>query len=97
MKIPCVPGIYVPTVFTPNGDGVNDVLLPIVPGMKKFQCFKIYNRWGNLVFEGLKPDQGWNGTYRGALQPNESYIWTIVGEDVKGKPMIATGMVTLTR
>jgi gliding motility-associated-like protein len=97
VKIPCEPGIYVPSVFTPNGDGVNEVLMPVVPGMKKFQCFKIYNRWGNMVFEGLTPTQGWDGKYRGVLQPNETYIWIILGEDRNGKPMKSTGTVTLTR
>ncbi|MFN5421780.1 MAG: gliding motility-associated C-terminal domain-containing protein, partial [bacterium] len=97
IRTPCVPGIYMPDVFTPNGDGVNEVLKPVVPGMGKFECFKIYNRWGNLVFDGRTPSQGWDGRYRGALQPNDTYIWIVLGEDKQGKPMKATGTVTLVR
>ena len=97
VKIPCVPAIYVPTVFTPNGDGINDVVTPVVPGMAKFECFKIYNRWGNLVFEGLTPNQSWDGKYRGILQPNDTYIWIVLGQDRLGKTMKATGQLTLVR
>jgi gliding motility-associated-like protein len=84
-----------PNVFTPNGDGVNDEIKPSVPGMKKFICFKIYNRWGNLLFESFNKDKGWNGTFRGQLQPSDTYIWIVQGEDKDGKPMKATGMLTM--
>jgi gliding motility-associated-like protein len=97
IKVPCTTGVYMPSVFTPNGDGINDVVTPIVPGMAKFECFKIYNRWGNLVFEGLTPSQGWDGKYRGALQPNDTYIWIVLGQDRQGKPIKATGQITLVR
>jgi gliding motility-associated-like protein len=97
VEVVCTNGIYLPNTFTPNGDGMNDVLKPMVPGMAKFQCFRIYNRWGNMIFESLTPNKGWDGTYRGALQPNETYIWIVQGEDKKGKPMKATGTTTLVR
>jgi len=70
--ISCANGIYMPTVFTPNQDGKNDIVKPSLPGMGKFQCFKIYNRWGNLVFETFEKGKGWDGTLKGTPQPDNS-------------------------
>jgi gliding motility-associated-like protein len=97
VRVPCVKGIHMPTVFTPNGDGKNDTVKPSVPGMKKFQCFKVYNRWGNLVFDNQGVLQGWDGTYKGVNQPADTYLWIVLGEDGAGKPMRATGQITLIR
>jgi gliding motility-associated-like protein len=97
VRVPCTKGIYMPTVFTPNKDGQNDVVKPSIPGMKKFECFKVYNRWGNLVFECYTVLQSWDGTYKGVLQPAETYIWVVQGQDGNGKPMRDTGMITLIR
>jgi gliding motility-associated-like protein len=97
VRVPCKKGIHMPTVFTPNGDGKNDVVKPSIPGMKKFECFKVYNRWGNLVFECYNVLQAWDGTMKGVRQPAETYIWVVQGQDVKGKPMRETGMITLIR
>jgi gliding motility-associated-like protein len=97
VRVPCVKGIHMPTVFTPNGDGKNDEVKPSIPGMKKFECFKVYNRWGNLVFECYNVLQAWDGTMKGIRQPAETYIWVVQGQDGKGKPMRETGMITLIR
>jgi gliding motility-associated-like protein len=97
VRVPCTKGIYMPTVFTPNKDGKNDVVKPSVPGMKKFECYKIYNRWGNLIFECYTELKGWDGTFKGVLQPAETYIWVVQGQDGQGKPMRESGMITLMR
>jgi gliding motility-associated-like protein len=97
VRVPCVKGIYMPTVFTPNKDGKNDTVKPSVPGMKKFQCYKIYNRWGNLIFDNQGVLQGWDGTYKGVIQPADTYLWVVQGEDGQGKPMRASGQITLIR
>jgi gliding motility-associated-like protein len=97
VRVPCTKGIHMPTIFTPNGDGKNDVVKPSIPGMKKFECFKVYNRWGNLVFENYKELRAWDGTFKGVNQPAETYIWVVQGFDGQGKPMRETGMITLTR
>jgi gliding motility-associated-like protein/uncharacterized repeat protein (TIGR01451 family) len=93
----CVTGIYVPDVFTPNGDGVNDVIHPVTPGIRKFKWFKIYNRWGNLVFESANPQVGWDGRFRGKDQPADTYIWVVEGADGNGVYMKKTGMLNLLR
>jgi gliding motility-associated-like protein len=97
VRVPCVKGIHMPTVFTPNKDGKNDVVKPSVPGMKKFQCYKIYNRWGNLVFDNQGVLQAWDGTFKGVNQPADTYLWVVQGEDGQGKPMRASGQITLIR
>jgi len=93
----CVTGIYVPDVFTPNGDGINDVIKPITPGIKKFRWFRIYNRWGNLVFESADAQKGWDGKLRGKDQPAETYIWVVEGADSRGISIKKTGMLNLVR
>src|SRR5690606_6725732 len=51
--------IHVPKAFTPNGDGKNDVLKPILVGVRELSYFRIYNRWGNLLFETRDANKGW--------------------------------------
>jgi gliding motility-associated-like protein len=69
-------GVYVPNAFSPNGDGVNDVLTVFTdPSVRKITYFRIFDRWGNLVYEGqdLAPgdtQQGWDGTFAGEKVPN---------------------------
>jgi gliding motility-associated-like protein len=96
-EIGCVTKINLPDVFSPNGDGINDVIKPVIPGINKFRCFKVYNRWGNLVFETTDPTKGWDGRYKGQHQPAESYIWLVEGVDSNGKEIKSTGMFTLMR
>ena len=56
--------IYVPSAFTPNFDELNDVLKPTIFGIKKLNYFRIFNRWGELMFETRTNKVGWNGIYR---------------------------------
>ena len=95
--IPCEASIWLPDIFTPNGDGINDILMPVLPGIKKFRCFKIYNRWGQLIFESREKSKGWDGTYLGKAQPIETYVWQIEGEDIAGKVYTKSGLFSLIR
>ena len=95
--IPCEASIWLPDIFTPNGDGINDILMPVLPGIKKFRCFKIYNRWGQLIFESREKSKGWDGTYLGKAQPIETYVWQIEGEDTAGKVYTKSGLFSLIR
>jgi gliding motility-associated-like protein len=95
--IPCEASIWLPDIFTPNGDGINDVLMPVLPGIKKFRCFKIYNRWGQLIFESRDKLKGWDGTYLGKPQPIETYVWQMEGEDIAGKVYTKSGLFSLIR
>jgi len=89
--------IYVPKVFTPNGDGTNDVLKPILVGIQTFHYFSVYNRWGNLVFTTQDPNQGWDGTFKGVPQPVETYLWIAEGIDVEGRKIVQKGMTSLVK
>ncbi|MEP6844429.1 MAG: gliding motility-associated C-terminal domain-containing protein, partial [Panacibacter sp.] len=60
--------VFVPTGFTPNMDGKNDVLRPILAGMKRIETFNIYNRWGQLIFSTKETGKGWDGYANGVLQ-----------------------------
>src|SRR4030095_14870271 len=62
------PQIFVPTAFTPNGDGKNDLFRPIVVSIKKMEYFRVYNRWGQMVFSTTVNGKGWDGTIDGKVQ-----------------------------
>jgi gliding motility-associated-like protein len=88
--------VYVPTAFTPNSDGKNDVLKAIPYGKVKLIHFTIYNRWGQVIFSTENFSKGWNGTIQG--QPVESgvYVWLLKAVDeVSGKGIDQKGTVTV--
>ncbi|MDI3320338.1 beta strand repeat-containing protein [Pinibacter soli] len=89
--------IIVAKVFTPNNDGINDILKPIVSGVPEIKTFSIYNRWGNLIFSTKDINTGWDGTLKGVPQPIETYLWFAEGIDKNGKVIQRKGMVTLAR
>ena len=89
--------ILVPKSFTPNGDGVNDVLYPYLTGIQTFQYFKVYNRFGKLMFETNNPDVGWNGSLNGTQQPMAIYIWVSAGIATDGSLIQRKGETLLLR
>ena len=91
------PQIFVPTGFTPNGDGANDVVRPIAVGMTTIEYFRIYNRWGQLVFSTTINGKGWDGRINGKEQGTGVYVWVVKGTDFTGKVVSAKGTVTLIR
>ena len=91
------PQIFVPTAFTPNGDGVNDLFRPIGVGIKSIEYFRVYNRWGELVFSTTVNGQGWDGKIGGAPQATNTYVWIVRGLDYLNKPFFKKGVMTLIR
>lgn len=91
------PRIFVPTAFTPNGDGKNDLFRPIPVGISKFDYFRVYNRWGQLVFSTTIAGEGWNGKVAGQVQGSGVYVWIVQGTDFTGKTVFAKGTMTLIR
>jgi gliding motility-associated-like protein len=89
--------IMVPKSFTPNGDGVNDVLYPYLAGIKTFKYFKVYNRFNQLMFETTNPDVGWNGSRNGTPQPMAIYIWVATGIANDGSLVELKGQTLLLR
>ncbi|MBI2729975.1 MAG: PKD domain-containing protein [Sphingobacteriales bacterium] len=89
-------GVVVPNAFTPNNDGKNDVLLVKAFGVSKM-TFRIYNRQGQKVFESADLDSGWDGRYKGVLQPTDAYAYTLDIEFYDGKKERLKGDITLIR
>jgi gliding motility-associated-like protein len=89
--------ILAPNAFTPNGDKLNDVFRPFIIGFKELKYFKIFNRWGNTVFKTSDFKSGWDGTYKGVLQPMDTYTWVVVGVDIDGKTISKSGNFILIR
>ena len=71
----CMFGIYIPSAFTPNNDGRNDLFKPIVFDKTIFYHMIVYNRWGSIVFETVDASKGWNGTLSNLPQDNGAYVW----------------------
>ena len=91
------PQIFVPSAFTPNGDGWNDVIRPITVGIKKLIYFNIYNRWGKLLFTTNEMEKGWDGKVNGTEQTSATFVYTVQGVDYQGKVITQKGTVVLIK
>lgn len=91
------PEIFVPNAFTPNSDGLNDVFRATVAGMKQFYYMRIYNRWGQLLFNTGTPNKGWDGTFNGDKQPSGAYVYAIQGIDYNNNIYFKKGTFVLIR
>lgn len=92
-----VADIIVPNAFTPNGDGHNDLLRPITPGIKELKYFVVVNRYGQKVFETTRLGTGWDGSLNGRLLEAGTYVWMASGVDVGGGMVERKGVVILVR
>jgi gliding motility-associated-like protein len=91
------PGFYLPTAFTPNGDGLNDLIRPYLIGMKGLKSFSIYNRWGNLIFFSKTYGEGWDGKTQGLEQAAGVYVWILEFYNADNKVVMEKGTLTLVR
>ncbi|RPD42226.1 gliding motility-associated C-terminal domain-containing protein [Chitinophaga barathri] len=89
--------VGVPTAFTPNGDGMNDVFRPQYSMISSLESFSVYSRWGNEVFTTKTIGAGWNGRMNGTDLPAGSYFYIIRGKDVLGNPFQVQGSILLMR
>ncbi len=94
--------LFIPNTFSPNGDGQNDVFYPRGLGLKTISSFRIYNRWGELLFEkrGIQlndRNNGWDGTFRGNLLNPDVFVYIIDGICDSDAPMSWKGDITLIR
>ncbi|MEI2750555.1 MAG: gliding motility-associated C-terminal domain-containing protein [Ferruginibacter sp.] len=89
------PTYYVPSAFTPNGDGLNDVFRAVPVGISYTEWFRVFNRLGEMVFSTNRWLKGWDGTYLNKRQPNGTYVWVIKGLDRRGKVVEMKGTVIL--
>ncbi len=89
--------LFVPNAFTPNNDGINDLLHVIPIGIKDFHYFRIYNRQGELVFNTADAGAGWDGRISGQIPSTGGYVWAAEGIGYDGRLMQRRGNVVLIR
>lgn len=91
-----IPAADVPNAFTPNNDGKNDVIFVQGFGIQKM-AWRIFNRWGNLVFTSVSQTIGWDGKYNGQIQPQDVYNYVLDIEFSDGTKFIKKGDITLLK
>lgn len=93
----CGCDVYLPTAFSPNRDGKNDIFRPVLHCVTKKFRFRVYNRWGQLIFSTVNPGEGWNGILPGGSKTGiGSYVWTIEYESFNFPDVIRkSGTVTV--
>jgi gliding motility-associated-like protein len=90
--------LELPNAFSPgSGTSINDLLNIKVRGIVKLNSFKIFNRWGQLVYETTNINEGWNGQFNGKPQPMGVYVYAIDATTSTGKKFVKQGNVTLVR
>lgn len=87
--------VRVPNAFTPNGDGVNDYLYPMNIYKSNNFTFRIYSRFGNIVFESNDPSKKWNGRFKGQNADPGTYLWILRFIDKDGHPVQQKGTTIL--
>lgn len=90
---------YVPNTFTPDGSQLNDIFQPIMTKGFDYWLYDltIFNRWGQIVFQSLHPNKGWDGTYNGEPAPEGTYIWRISVQNAEDINEVYRGHVNLLR
>lgn len=88
--------LYIPTAFTPNGDGRNDAFHVAGSGIRSLEM-TVYNRWGQAVFFTSEKDKGWNGRFAGWPQPAGVYVYVLRATKTSGRIAERKGTVTLIR
>jgi gliding motility-associated-like protein len=89
--------LFVPKAWTPNGDGHNDKLFPLTVHIAKLYYFRIFDRWGQLMFETTEIGKGWDGKISGKDQGSDTFVWYVRGTDYTGKSIFKKGTATLIR
>jgi gliding motility-associated-like protein len=94
--------MFLPNTFSPNGDSFNETFYPRGRGLASIKTFRIYNRWGELVFESSNfqvndRTKGWNGMHKGKPASSDAYVYIIDVICDNGTPLTFKGDVTLLR
>lgn len=89
--------VFLPNTFTPNGDGQNDVLFVLGPGVESVKEFRIFNRWGELVFETRDMSIGWDGTYKNEKLTPAVFVYYVDVQCIDGRRTMKKGNITLIR
>lgn len=89
------PDIFVPNAFAPLGR--NNILKPVAPGITTLHYFRVFNRYGQLMFTTSRTGEGWDGKYEGKTQDSGTYVWMVSGTDFTGKLITKKGTCVLIR
>jgi gliding motility-associated-like protein len=87
---------FIPNSFTPNNDGLNDFFQPMVYGLENYRI-RIFNRWGEIIFETTDANLGWNGMVKGQASPQGTYVYQVSGLDLNGEEKNWQGHLNLLR
>jgi gliding motility-associated-like protein len=90
-------GIFMPNTFTPNGDGLNDKFRIRTNVLSSIKYFRIFDEWGNLVFETHNLDEAWDGSTNGKANQMGVYVYVLEGQCSNGSDVLKTGNVTALR
>jgi gliding motility-associated-like protein len=94
--ISVVPEILMANAFTPNGDGINDVIKPVLTFIPEKYVFQVFDRWGSVVFETMNPETGWDGRIKGGANATEGvYIYFAKLTTTSGIEVEQRGQITL--
>lgn len=91
------PDLFIPSAFTPNADGLNDILKPVAIGITRIDYFTVFNRWGQVLFNTKEIGKGWDGTFSGTKQASGTYVYQAQGVDFLGNTITKKGTVVLIR
>ncbi len=95
-ECPCE--VFTPTAFTPDNDGMNDSFKPLIKCMAKDYQFKIFNRFGNVLFTTTELNKGWNGKYKEIFSETGVYVWMLQYRNPNNNQVLhKQGTVTLIR
>ncbi len=89
-------GVFVPSGFTPNGDNINDILFVYGNYIQQLDM-KIFNQWGQAIFETSNKANGWNGTFKGKMQPSGVYMYALKATLQDGTVVNTKGSINLIR
>lgn len=89
--------IYVPTSFTPDGNGLNEFLYPVLMGFQKLSIFRVYDRWGKMLFQSQTERPGWDGKVNGEKVTLQTVVWMVEAIDVDGVTHKEQGTTVLLR
>jgi len=90
------PDIFVPNAFTPGGP-TNNIFRPVPVGITSLAFFRVYNRWGQLVYNTTRIGDGWDGRVDGHLEESGTFVWLVEGSTYTGKTIFHKGTMILVR
>lgn len=89
--------VFIPNAFSPNGDAVNDVFYVRSKGLQSIDFLRVFDRWGNLIFESKDVNVGWDGTYKGKMLAPGTYVYYLQATCSNGQAIMTQGNVALIR